>query len=143
MSTSLDSLRNVADPVRRVAFKSPATIAKGQETAKYDGEAGVLAARGRHDPCVVPRYVPACLSTRLTRPSALCRLSRPWPLSSSSSASLSLLCSLLTLPSQILMQNARKASAALLPALVVPLPPSMVMPPPKVLAQAVEDMTKA
>lgn len=43
--------------VSRVAFKSPATIAKGQETAKYDGEAGVLAARGRHDPCVVPRSV--------------------------------------------------------------------------------------
>lgn len=39
----------------RVAFKSPATIAQGQATAKYDGEAGILAARGRHDPCVVPR----------------------------------------------------------------------------------------
>ena len=42
----------------RVAFKSPATIAQAQSTAKYDGEAGTLAARGRHDPCVVARAVP-------------------------------------------------------------------------------------
>ena len=42
----------------RVAFKSPATISQAQKTAKYDGEAGVLEARGRHDPCVVARAVP-------------------------------------------------------------------------------------
>lgn len=43
----------------RVAFKPPATIAQDQTTARYDaaGE-GVLAAKGRHDPCVVPRAVP-------------------------------------------------------------------------------------
>jgi len=39
----------------RVAFKSPATISQEQATAKYDGTSGVLATRGRHDPCVVPR----------------------------------------------------------------------------------------
>jgi len=39
----------------RVAFKPPATISKAQKTVTYDG---VLAARGRHDPCVVPRAVP-------------------------------------------------------------------------------------
>ena len=44
--------------VCRVAFKSPATIAQEQATAKYDGESGTLAARGRHDPCVVARAVP-------------------------------------------------------------------------------------
>ncbi|CAB4382383.1 chorismate synthase [Rhizophagus irregularis] len=42
----------------RVAFKPPATISQEQETATYNGVDGVLAARGRHDPCVVPRAVP-------------------------------------------------------------------------------------
>ena len=41
-----------------VGFKSPATISQAQETAQYDGTSGTLAARGRHDPCVVPRAVP-------------------------------------------------------------------------------------
>ncbi|KAF5558026.1 chorismate synthase [Fusarium phyllophilum] len=43
----------------RVAFKPPATISQDQITALYDGSGeGVLAAKGRHDPCVVPRAVP-------------------------------------------------------------------------------------
>jgi len=43
----------------RTAFKPPATIGKEQATATYDGGAeGILAAKGRHDPCVVPRAVP-------------------------------------------------------------------------------------
>lgn len=42
----------------RVAFKPPATISQEQPTAKYDGSEGVLAAKGRHDPCVLPRAVP-------------------------------------------------------------------------------------
>ncbi|KAL7931733.1 chorismate synthase [Trichoderma chlorosporum] len=43
----------------RVAFKPPATISQAQTTARYDGSGeGVLAAGGRHDPCVVPRAVP-------------------------------------------------------------------------------------
>lgn len=43
----------------RVAFKPPATIGQEQRTATYDGESeGILAAKGRHDPCVVPRAVP-------------------------------------------------------------------------------------
>lgn len=41
-----------------VAFKSAATISQEQATASYDGEAGILAARGRHDPSVTPRAVP-------------------------------------------------------------------------------------
>lgn len=44
--------------VSRIGFKPPATIAQEQATAKYDGTEGVLAAKGRHDPCVVPRAVP-------------------------------------------------------------------------------------
>lgn len=41
-----------------VAFKSAATISQEQSTATYEGEDGVLAARGRHDPSVTPRAVP-------------------------------------------------------------------------------------
>ncbi|KAK9460381.1 chorismate synthase [Lipomyces oligophaga] len=41
-----------------VGFKPPATISQQQPTASYDGVDGVLAARGRHDPNVVPRAVP-------------------------------------------------------------------------------------
>jgi chorismate synthase len=41
-----------------VAFKPPATIGQAQATATYDESEGVLEAKGRHDPCVVPRAVP-------------------------------------------------------------------------------------
>ncbi|KAJ4987229.1 chorismate synthase [Stagonosporopsis vannaccii] len=41
-----------------VAFKPPATIGQAQATATYDEAEGVLEAKGRHDPCVVPRAVP-------------------------------------------------------------------------------------
>ncbi|KAL6920487.1 hypothetical protein ACHAPO_007181 [Fusarium lateritium] len=43
----------------KVGFKPPATISQDQTTARYDGQGeGILAAKGRHDPCVVPRAVP-------------------------------------------------------------------------------------
>lgn len=42
----------------RVAFKPPATIGQVQHTADFDGDEVVLEAKGRHDPCVVPRAVP-------------------------------------------------------------------------------------
>jgi len=51
-------ITNGEDIYVRVGFKSPATISRAQATAQYDGTAGELAARGRHDPCVVPRAVP-------------------------------------------------------------------------------------
>lgn len=41
-----------------VAFKSAATISQEQATSTYEGQDGVLAARGRHDPSVTPRAVP-------------------------------------------------------------------------------------
>ena len=41
-----------------VAFKPPATIGIEQKTVDFDGNEKVLAAKGRHDPCVVPRAVP-------------------------------------------------------------------------------------
>jgi len=42
----------------RIAFKPPATISLEQETVDYDGNQTTLSAKGRHDPCVVPRAVP-------------------------------------------------------------------------------------
>jgi chorismate synthase len=49
---------NGADIVFRVAFKPTATIASEQQTVTTANEATVLAAKGRHDPCVLPRAVP-------------------------------------------------------------------------------------
>lgn len=42
----------------RVAFKPVATIGQDQATVDFEGRDTVLAAKGRHDPCVVPRAVP-------------------------------------------------------------------------------------
>ncbi|MEO8696976.1 MAG: chorismate synthase [Acidimicrobiales bacterium] len=52
--------------VMRVAFKPTATIASAQKTVNRAGDAVTLEAKGRHDPCVLPRAVPmveamACL----------------------------------------------------------------------------------
>lgn len=59
-------ISNGEDIVFRVAFKPTATIRKAQETVDSSGQARVLEAKGRHDPCVLPRAVPmveamACL----------------------------------------------------------------------------------
>jgi len=43
--------------VFRVAFKPVATIGREQATVDFDGQDVVLAAKGRHDPCVLPRAV--------------------------------------------------------------------------------------
>ena len=42
----------------RVAFKPTATIAREQKTVTASRQQTKLAARGRHDPCVLPRAVP-------------------------------------------------------------------------------------
>ncbi len=42
----------------RVAFKPTATIFMAQQTVTVDGQPTELKARGRHDPCVLPRAVP-------------------------------------------------------------------------------------
>ena len=42
----------------RVAFKPTATIRKAQQTIDASGAATTLEAKGRHDPCVLPRAVP-------------------------------------------------------------------------------------
>lgn len=59
-------ISNGENIIFRVAFKPTATIASPQDTVDRDGKATTLAARGRHDPCVLPRAVPmveamACL----------------------------------------------------------------------------------
>ncbi len=51
-------ISNGEDILLRVAFKPTATIRKPQQTINAAGEATVLEAKGRHDPCVLPRAVP-------------------------------------------------------------------------------------
>ena len=51
-------ISNGEDITFRVAFKPTATIASAQQTVTESGETTELAARGRHDPCVIPRAVP-------------------------------------------------------------------------------------
>ena len=92
-------ITNGEDIYVRVGFKSPATISRAQATAQYDGTPGELAARGRHDPCVVPRAVPIVEAMAA-----------------------------LVLMDALLIQNARTGAAALLPP-VTTLPPTMRMPP--------------
>jgi chorismate synthase len=41
----------------KVGFKAPATIARDQQTVDIHGNPVILQAKGRHDPCVVPRAV--------------------------------------------------------------------------------------
>ncbi|TBU30822.1 chorismate synthase [Dichomitus squalens] len=89
-------ISNGEDVYFRIGFKSPATISQEQETAQYDGTPGTLAARGRHDPCVVPRAVPIVEAMAA-----------------------------LVIMDQVLIQNARKTASALLPPITT-LPPTMV-----------------
>lgn len=51
-------ISNGQDIFFRVAFKPVATILQPQPTVDIDGNAATLTARGRHDPCVLPRAVP-------------------------------------------------------------------------------------
>ncbi|KAI0344233.1 chorismate synthase [Trametopsis cervina] len=91
-------ISNGEDIYFRIGFKSPATISQAQATAQYDGTPGTLAARGRHDPCVVPRAVPIVEAM----------------------ASLVII-------DHVLMQNARKTATSLLPPIST-LPPTMIKP---------------
>ena len=51
-------ISNGEDIYLRVAFKPVATLLRDVETIDKDGRATTLHARGRHDPCVLPRAVP-------------------------------------------------------------------------------------
>lgn len=52
---TLGGISTGAEITFRVAFKPVSTIGLPQETASFSGEKLVLEAKGRHDPCVVPR----------------------------------------------------------------------------------------
>jgi chorismate synthase len=59
-------ISNGEDVVFRIAFKPTATIRQPQQTVDRSGKPVTLEAKGRHDPCVLPRAVPmveamACL----------------------------------------------------------------------------------
>lgn len=51
-------ISNGEDIYFNVAFKPVATILKEQRTVDKQGNETIMKARGRHDPCVVPRAVP-------------------------------------------------------------------------------------
>lgn len=51
-------ISNGQDIFFRVAFKPVATVLKEQKTIDLEGNETTLRARGRHDPCVLPRAVP-------------------------------------------------------------------------------------
>jgi len=91
-------ITNGEDIYFRIGFKSPATISQAQNTAQYDGTPGTLAARGRHDPCVVPRAVPIVEAMAA-----------------------------IVVMDLLLIQNARKTAASLLPPITT-LPPTMIIP---------------
>jgi chorismate synthase len=50
-------ISNGEEIVFRVAFKPTATILQSQKTVDVAGTETELLARGRHDPCVLPRAV--------------------------------------------------------------------------------------
>ena len=58
-------ISNGADVIFRVAFKPTATISSSQETVDMDNNPVELSAKGRHDPCVLPRAVPLVESMTL------------------------------------------------------------------------------
>ena len=74
-------ISNGENIVFRAAFKPTATIGKEQNTVDKEGQETTLAAKGRHDPCVLPRAVPMVdsmvalvLCDHLLRQKAQCEL---------------------------------------------------------------------
>merc|ERR1711879_978889 len=55
---TLGGISSGANILFHVAVKAVATIGQAQPTVTYDGEDTVLEAKGRHDPCVLPRTPP-------------------------------------------------------------------------------------
>ena len=51
-------ISNGEDLFFRIAFKPTATLLRAQRTVTVTGENTELSARGRHDPCVLPRAIP-------------------------------------------------------------------------------------
>jgi chorismate synthase len=74
-------ISNGENIILRAAFKPTATIGKEQRSVSKTGEETTLAAKGRHDPCVLPRAVPMVeamvalvLCDHLLRHHAQCKL---------------------------------------------------------------------
>jgi len=55
---TLGGISNGSDVYFRVAVKPVSTIGQAQTTSTFDGKEVVLEAKGRHDPCVLPRTPP-------------------------------------------------------------------------------------
>mmetsp|Transcript_31213 Transcript_31213/g.38561 ORF Transcript_31213/g.38561 Transcript_31213/m.38561 type:complete len:155 (-) Transcript_31213:231-695(-) len=55
---TLGGISSGSDIIFRVAVKPVSTIGKAQDTVDFLGQKTVLAAKGRHDPCVLPRTPP-------------------------------------------------------------------------------------
>ena len=79
-------ISNGEDIVVRVAFKPTSTINTEQRTVARSGKDTTMRARGRHDPCVVPRAVPMVeamaalvMADQLLQHHAQCRLLPPVP----------------------------------------------------------------
>jgi chorismate synthase len=77
-------IANGENIILRVAFKPTATIRKEQRTVTSAGVETILAAKGRHDPCVLPRAVPMVeamvalvLCDHLLRHQGQCRTLKP------------------------------------------------------------------
>jgi chorismate synthase len=79
---TLGGITNGADLIFRVAIKSVSTISRPQETAGYDGKKCILEAKGRHDPCVLPRAPPLieAMTALVLADAALIQRSRGMPL---------------------------------------------------------------
>jgi len=74
----LGGISSGADIYFRVAVKAVSTIGQAQQTVDYDGNATVLEAKGRHDPCVLPRCVPLveAMSALVLADAAMLQLAR-------------------------------------------------------------------
>ena len=74
----IGGITNGEDISFSVAFKPPATILVNQETINLKGDTVTLKAKGRHDPCVVPRAVPIveAMASVVVLDLLLCQLSR-------------------------------------------------------------------
>jgi chorismate synthase len=64
--------------VFRIAIKPVATIGRAQETVSLNGQPVTLEAKGRHDPCVLPRAVPIveAMAALVLADAALCQAYR-------------------------------------------------------------------
>src|SRR4029079_5606019 len=54
----LGGIRSGEPFVCRVAAKPPSSLPRPQRTVTRSGEPTEIATRGRHDPCLLPRFVP-------------------------------------------------------------------------------------